>query len=205
MFCTWSPSQDAGQIVTGAQRDDGARRRRALAVLADVVQTLQHPADGSVAAAHQNAVVLDVAEDVEARQRAADVQVVHLERVQQFAEAGDKFETLAAARLDVDEHQQRLDAGWDQLWNDVGQQGHCRSMKHNEQLSRHSRLLHTLVDSEQQFICSNKRLGRNLIHTHGVENLGSQPQHQIIFSIFIGLDFLLSFSVFNVTQYGLIH
>lgn len=50
---------------TGAKRHDGAGRVGALRILANVVQALQHPTDGAVAAAHQDLVVGDVAEHVQ--------------------------------------------------------------------------------------------------------------------------------------------
>lgn len=54
-------------VVAGtcAEGHDGAGRVGALRVLADVVEALQHPADGAVAAAHQDLVVGDVPEHVQ--------------------------------------------------------------------------------------------------------------------------------------------
>lgn len=52
-------------VFTGSQRNDGAGRVGALRVLANVVQALQHPADGAVSAAHQDLVVGDVTKHVQ--------------------------------------------------------------------------------------------------------------------------------------------
>ena len=57
-----------------------------LRILADVVEALEHPAHGAVAPAHQDLVLVDLAEDVEARQGAAVRQVKHLIWVQQLPE-----------------------------------------------------------------------------------------------------------------------
>lgn len=51
--------------LTSAEWHDGAGRVGALGVLAHVVQALQHPADGAVAAADQDLVVRDVTEHVQ--------------------------------------------------------------------------------------------------------------------------------------------
>lgn len=60
-----APAQDASQVVAGAQRHDGAGGGLALRILAYVVEALQDPADGAVAAAHQDLVVLHVPEHVQ--------------------------------------------------------------------------------------------------------------------------------------------
>jgi hypothetical protein len=60
-----APPEDAGKVVAGAEGHNGARRRGALAVLADVVQALEYPADGAVPSANQDLVVLYVPEHVE--------------------------------------------------------------------------------------------------------------------------------------------
>ena len=60
-----APPEDAREVVARAEGHDRARRRGALAVLADVVQALEHPADRPVAAAHQDLVVLYVPEHVQ--------------------------------------------------------------------------------------------------------------------------------------------
>ena len=51
---------------TGAQRNDGHRRRLTLRVLADIVEARQCPADRSVAATDENFEVWNIAENIEA-------------------------------------------------------------------------------------------------------------------------------------------
>lgn len=57
-----------GRILTSAERHDGAGRVGTLGVLPDVVETLQHPADRAVAAAHQDLVVRNVTKHVQPAQ-----------------------------------------------------------------------------------------------------------------------------------------
>ena len=62
-----APSQDARQIVSCAQRNNGHGRRLAFGILTNIVKTRQDPADRSVASASQYSIRLDIAKHVESK------------------------------------------------------------------------------------------------------------------------------------------
>jgi hypothetical protein len=71
---------------TGSQWNYCTGRGLTDRVLADIVKTLQHPADRAITAANQNPVLWHVAKDVETRQRSTIAQVKHLVGVEKLAE-----------------------------------------------------------------------------------------------------------------------
>lgn len=120
-----APVEDAGEVVAGAEGDDAAGGTEAGGVLLGVVEALEDPADGAVAAADEDAVLLHLAEDVEADEGAAVDDVEDLEGVEELAEGADEVPALAAllaaAGLDVDEDHEGLGVLGEGLDVDVGE------------------------------------------------------------------------------------
>lgn len=70
------PAQYTGQVIASAEGDDSTGRVLAFRVLTHVVQTLQHPPDGTITTTHQDLVLLHLSEHIQAGGWRATVNII---------------------------------------------------------------------------------------------------------------------------------